>query len=168
MTEPGFGSYWTVNLSAPPGTKRPRKRGPRKDPTHVEPIRFERTFVPFEAKREKPRGTKDEISPVDLPLTTTLRPVDAQSFMSNSSNSTSLSSATSLRGPGINDYDEDEDEGMPWDDEPQGSEDDYESEEELAIHYDSRMNLPTTASSSSSSSYAHVVSPAQPPKLPPA
>ena len=27
MTEPGFGSYWTVNLTAPPGTKRPRKRG---------------------------------------------------------------------------------------------------------------------------------------------
>ncbi|KAF8971740.1 hypothetical protein BDZ97DRAFT_1753001 [Flammula alnicola] len=29
---PGFGSYWTVNLAAPPGTKRPRKRGrPNKD-----------------------------------------------------------------------------------------------------------------------------------------
>ncbi|KAH8120063.1 hypothetical protein DFH11DRAFT_1739312 [Phellopilus nigrolimitatus] len=27
VTEPGFGSYWTVNLDAPPGTKRPRKRG---------------------------------------------------------------------------------------------------------------------------------------------
>lgn len=27
VTEPGFGSYWTVNLQAPPGTKRPRKRG---------------------------------------------------------------------------------------------------------------------------------------------
>ncbi|KAH8835573.1 hypothetical protein DL96DRAFT_67920 [Flagelloscypha sp. PMI_526] len=25
--DPGFGSYWTVNLLAPPGTKRPRKRG---------------------------------------------------------------------------------------------------------------------------------------------
>ncbi|KAG6837320.1 hypothetical protein H0H93_011415 [Arthromyces matolae] len=25
-TDPGFGSYWTVNLAAPPGTKRPRKR----------------------------------------------------------------------------------------------------------------------------------------------
>ncbi|KAJ7246250.1 hypothetical protein B0H12DRAFT_1053838 [Mycena haematopus] len=31
-TDPGFGSYWTVNLLAPPGTKRPRKRGrPNKD-----------------------------------------------------------------------------------------------------------------------------------------
>ncbi|KAI0312988.1 hypothetical protein OF83DRAFT_1143441 [Amylostereum chailletii] len=27
VTDPGFGSYWTVNLDAPPGTKRPRKRG---------------------------------------------------------------------------------------------------------------------------------------------
>ena len=27
VTDPGFGSYWTVNLEAPPGTKRPRKRG---------------------------------------------------------------------------------------------------------------------------------------------
>ena len=26
-SDPGFGSYWTVNLDAPPGTKRPRKRG---------------------------------------------------------------------------------------------------------------------------------------------
>ena len=32
MTDPGFGSYWTVNLDAPPGTKRPRKRGrPQRD-----------------------------------------------------------------------------------------------------------------------------------------
>lgn len=32
MTDPGFGSYWTVNLEAPPGTKRPRKRGrPKRD-----------------------------------------------------------------------------------------------------------------------------------------
>ncbi|KAJ3763432.1 hypothetical protein EV360DRAFT_78409 [Lentinula raphanica] len=39
-TDPGFGSYWTVNLSAPPGTKRPRKRGrgnktPKSDTTAV-------------------------------------------------------------------------------------------------------------------------------------
>ena len=32
VTDPGFGSYWTVNLEAPPGTKRPRKRGrPQRD-----------------------------------------------------------------------------------------------------------------------------------------
>ncbi|KAF6766695.1 hypothetical protein DFP72DRAFT_867313 [Ephemerocybe angulata] len=45
VTDPGFGSYWTVNLSAPPGTKRPRKRGrnakdsaegPSKSPTEYE------------------------------------------------------------------------------------------------------------------------------------
>jgi hypothetical protein len=32
MIEPGQGSYWTVNLDAPPGTKRPRKRGRRPPP----------------------------------------------------------------------------------------------------------------------------------------
>ncbi|TDL29578.1 hypothetical protein BD410DRAFT_833861 [Rickenella mellea] len=36
VTEPGFGSYWTVNLQAPPGTKRPRKRGrPNKEETQA-------------------------------------------------------------------------------------------------------------------------------------
>ncbi|KAJ7070779.1 hypothetical protein C8F01DRAFT_1206476 [Mycena amicta] len=47
-TEPGFGSYWTVNLLAPPGTKRPRKRGrPNKDArppgkaTPIQPIFIE-------------------------------------------------------------------------------------------------------------------------------
>ncbi len=139
-----------MNLSAPPGTKRPRKRGPRKEPAQVEPIRFETTIVSFDRKREKPRGTIDEITPVDLPLTTTLRPVDAQSF----------NSPTIRAG---NEYEDDEDEEMPWDDEPQPSEDEFESEEELAIHYDPRMNLPST---SSSSPYPHV-SQAQPPQLPP-
>ncbi|KAF9015673.1 hypothetical protein BDQ17DRAFT_1295653 [Cyathus striatus] len=33
VTDPGFGSYWTVNLEAPPGTKRPRKRGRNKSST---------------------------------------------------------------------------------------------------------------------------------------
>ncbi|KAJ7924487.1 hypothetical protein B0H13DRAFT_1863892 [Mycena leptocephala] len=30
-TDPGFASYWTVNLTASSGTKRPRKRGPTKN-----------------------------------------------------------------------------------------------------------------------------------------
>ncbi|KAG5647714.1 hypothetical protein DXG03_008437 [Asterophora parasitica] len=39
VTEPGFGSYWTVNLTAPPGTKRPRKRGRKdKDPEDGSPL----------------------------------------------------------------------------------------------------------------------------------
>lgn len=28
MADPGFGQYWSVNLDAPPGMKRPRRRGP--------------------------------------------------------------------------------------------------------------------------------------------
>ncbi|KAI6047864.1 hypothetical protein EDC04DRAFT_2620253 [Pisolithus marmoratus] len=37
VTDPGFGSYWTVNLSAPPGTKRPRKRGRSSKITEKDP-----------------------------------------------------------------------------------------------------------------------------------
>jgi len=49
VTDPGFGSYWTVNLEAPPGTKRPRKRGrPRgRDDAEGVPAR----------KRGRPRKT---------------------------------------------------------------------------------------------------------------
>ncbi|KAG5652449.1 hypothetical protein H0H81_004993 [Sphagnurus paluster] len=36
VTDPGFGSYWTVNLNAPPGTKRPRKRGRQSKETEDE------------------------------------------------------------------------------------------------------------------------------------
>ncbi|KAJ6575395.1 hypothetical protein B0H19DRAFT_1128434 [Mycena capillaripes] len=49
-TDPGFGSYWTVNLAAPPGTKRPRKRGrPNKD------ARPKKDDVPEEGTSSKPR-----------------------------------------------------------------------------------------------------------------
>ncbi|KAF7307206.1 U3 small nucleolar RNA-associated protein [Mycena indigotica] len=36
-SEPGVGSHWTVNLLAPPGTKRPRKRNRTKDGTPLPP-----------------------------------------------------------------------------------------------------------------------------------
>ncbi|KAJ8523282.1 hypothetical protein ONZ45_g254 [Pleurotus djamor] len=40
VTDPGFGSYWVVNLDAPPGTKRPRKRGRPKGPSGApQPVR---------------------------------------------------------------------------------------------------------------------------------
>ena len=48
VTDPGVGSYWTVNLDAPPGTKRPRKRG-RKDPND------ESDPAPPPRKRGRPR-----------------------------------------------------------------------------------------------------------------
>ncbi|KAJ7651678.1 hypothetical protein DFH06DRAFT_1094753 [Mycena polygramma] len=63
-TDPGFGSYWTVNLAAPPGTKRPRKRGrPNKD------AKPKKDDPPEEGPSTKPRRgrpRKDD-SPVPAP-----------------------------------------------------------------------------------------------------
>ncbi|KAJ6503262.1 hypothetical protein C8R47DRAFT_1183507 [Mycena vitilis] len=64
-TDPGFGSYWTVNLAAPPGTKRPRKRGrPNKD------AKPKKDDPPEEGPSTKPRRgrpRKDD-SPVPAPV----------------------------------------------------------------------------------------------------
>lgn len=120
-TEPGFGSYWTVNLEAPPGTKRPRKRGIRKEAPIPEPMHimqgmpdrsYEQRQSPYSysGHRSEPR----------------LRPVDAYSF----------------HAPGVRngrDYDYDGSVILS------GSEDDeLESEEEAPrepFRYDPHMNL---------------------------
>ncbi|KAJ6520096.1 hypothetical protein C8R45DRAFT_1058303 [Mycena sanguinolenta] len=66
-TDPGFGSYWTVNLLAPPGTKRPRKRGrpnkdgtrgPKKDDPPPQP-----QAGPSSTKPKRGRPRRDEDSP---------------------------------------------------------------------------------------------------------
>ncbi|KAG1784249.1 hypothetical protein EV702DRAFT_1058199 [Suillus placidus] len=57
VTDPGFGSYWTVNLSAPPGTKRPRKRG-RTTKAAEEPSNSTQ-----QKKRGRPRKSIDLLSP---------------------------------------------------------------------------------------------------------
>lgn len=54
VTDPGFGSYWTVNLSAPPGTKRPRKRG-RTSKTVIGPSQVDSTQLNQQKKRGRPR-----------------------------------------------------------------------------------------------------------------
>lgn len=59
VTEPGFGSYWTVNLSAPPGTKRPRKRGRANKDSMDDPL-----GAPPPAKK---RGRPRKIPAVQLP-----------------------------------------------------------------------------------------------------
>ncbi|KAF7337481.1 U3 small nucleolar RNA-associated protein [Mycena sanguinolenta] len=68
-TDPGFGSYWTVNLLAPPGTKRPRKRGrpnkdgtrgPKKDDPPPEPQAGPSSTKP---KRGRPRRDEDSPAP---------------------------------------------------------------------------------------------------------
>lgn len=46
-TDPGFGSYWTVNLNAPPGTKRPRKRGrANKEAANLSPVAVDSPSTP--------------------------------------------------------------------------------------------------------------------------
>lgn len=76
-TDPGFGSYWTVNLLAPPGTKRPRKRGrPNKEPR---PKKNDLVAVedPSSSSTKPRRGRprKDEESPLPLVLE---QPVESQ------------------------------------------------------------------------------------------
>ena len=69
MTDPGVGSYWTVNLNAPPGTKRPRKRG-RKDAND------ESDPAPPPRKRGRPRKYPEQEPMVfdQPPMTTMLVP----------------------------------------------------------------------------------------------
>ncbi|RDX51910.1 hypothetical protein OH76DRAFT_1400811 [Lentinus brumalis] len=71
-SDPGFGSYWTVNLDAPPGTKRPRKRGGRSKndgselgtihglgPLHLHPG----TIVPMHISMQPPPYTVMTVQP---------------------------------------------------------------------------------------------------------
>lgn len=67
VTDPGFGSYWTVNLAAPPGTKRPRKRGrtskAASDPSQVDGAQSN------QKKRGRPRKLVAESGTSSLPST---------------------------------------------------------------------------------------------------
>jgi hypothetical protein len=121
VTDPGFGSYWTVNLQAPPGTKRPRKRGrpqqePNGDPESA-PVK----------KRGRPRKVPETVNhrQTELPRIASL-PVP------NADHVSALLSISTARSGSCRPYeDEDEDAvnrsepGAPW-----GVEDDFESEED--------------------------------------
>ncbi|KAI0307952.1 hypothetical protein B0F90DRAFT_1678800 [Multifurca ochricompacta] len=76
VTDPGFGSYWTVNLEAPPGTKRPRKRGrPQREVTG------DKESAPAK-KRGRPRKVpeKENGQPTGHPRVATL-PVPSEDHM---------------------------------------------------------------------------------------
>ncbi|KAI0348292.1 hypothetical protein BDW22DRAFT_1350477 [Trametopsis cervina] len=134
-TDPGFGSYWTVNLEAPPGTKRPRKRGrAQKDtPLQPPPIPEAAPFQPAPIRLEE-APKRYEGPPIAI-----LRPVDASSFKTSA-----------VRNSPTEDDDEDDEMGyMPWGD---GgpivmSDEDYDSEEP---HQPYNYRPPASASSSSS------------------
>ena len=68
VTDPGFGSYWTVNLEAPPGTKRPRKRGRNHRPAAEDGSEAKKRGRP----RKTPAEEIDIIPPDDHPSTAML------------------------------------------------------------------------------------------------
>lgn len=57
------GFYWSVNLSAPPGTKRPRKRGSRKadEPESSAPKRGRPPQEPRPTEQDYSHGEPDEL-----------------------------------------------------------------------------------------------------------
>ena len=120
VTDPGFGSYWTVNLQAPPGTKRPRKRG------RPQQVNGDSESVPAK-KRGRPRKVPETEThrQAELPRIATL-PVPSVDHMSPA-----LSISTLRPGGCRQSEDEDEDPaarseiGAPW-----GAEEDFESEDD--------------------------------------
>lgn len=115
VTDPGFGSYWTVNLAAPPGTKRPRKRGRPNKGSQDDPT----TMLP--KKRGRPRKSLQGNIPIGLPPFTTLA-LSADRTLKKCK-------ISAMRTGGDTYQEEDEDELMEYEDRP-FSEDDCESEED--------------------------------------
>ena len=115
VTDPGFGSYWTVNLEAPPGTKRPRKRGRPAGKDGAEdgtaPVR----------KRGRPRKSVDDAAYAELPTIATLIPTDDRALRT--------CQVSSVRSH--DDQGEDEDEEMLSPEDSEGTDDEYESEEDM-------------------------------------
>ncbi|EJF67152.1 hypothetical protein DICSQDRAFT_142725 [Dichomitus squalens LYAD-421 SS1] len=143
-SDPGFGSYWTVNLEAPPGTKRPRKRGGRSNkveysengpgPVHPPPLPAYSTPPMSQIAPPHPHPQKS------VSTIAKLRPVDSRSF----------SQTSTMRSRRL--YDEDEDD-MDWEDGdgPQFSDDDYSSSEDMPYQYDPRAHNRNSSSYSGSS-----------------
>ncbi|KAF5385324.1 hypothetical protein D9615_001197 [Tricholomella constricta] len=134
VTDPGFGSYWTVNLTAPPGTKRPRKRGRQsKEAADGSPLPPK--------KRGRPRKI---LPPIDTDELQKFEPPDEDEDKNDSRIGPVASTSTHGQkepvqrdrdhGGDKQEYEEDQDAGY-------GSEDDYESEEEVIHPMDRRNSL---------------------------
>jgi hypothetical protein len=115
VTDPGFGSYWTVNLSAPPGTKRPRKRG-RTSKAASGPSQADSAQSNQQKKRGRPRK----------PLAQRGTSAEPSTFANPSPFTPGAMS--SIR---IYDHDSEDYPGSPR--ECNGSEVEYESEEDMVI-----------------------------------
>lgn len=118
VTDPGFGSYWTVNLEAPPGTKRPRKRGRTSGKDASE------DGISTPKKRGRPRKNTEDLSISEVPSIATLPIIDDRSLRT--------CQISSVRTGGDQIEDEDEEMGSPDDDVDEVTdEDEYESEEDM-------------------------------------
>ncbi|KAI0756478.1 hypothetical protein C8Q80DRAFT_1278645 [Daedaleopsis nitida] len=158
-SDPGFGSYWTVNLDAPPGTKRPRKRGGRTSKNDAElghsqhpPGHHHHNLHPVpppHSHSQPPHSQPPNPSPHPQSVSTIakLRPVDSRSF-----NQTSTTRNRNL-------YDDDDEDDMDWEDDLDGlqySDDEYSSSEDMPYKYDPRSHNrgPNSYSGSSHRSYS--------------
>ncbi|KAH9951003.1 hypothetical protein B0H21DRAFT_776385 [Amylocystis lapponica] len=132
-TDPGFGSYWTVNLDAPPGTKRPRKRG---RPSKEAQDDVDTTVSGSPPDLRRPRRSQEKMPERALQPVATLRPVDDRSFKQGSSMQTSVED------------EEDEEEEMEWEGSGDGShasDEDY-SEDDVPLRFDARVASSSTSS----------------------
>lgn len=138
-TDPGFGSYWTVNLAAPPGTKRPRKRGrPTKDTADAS------------SHPPKKRGRPRKAAP--LPESDLLEEEDGSKDKSYGQEVEDVSlRQVHLPSQAENYFDD----RLGYEDEPnifRASEEEYESEEEMIHPLDRRNSLVGLSSFTSSNS----------------
>lgn len=118
VTDPGFGSYWTVNLSAPPGTKRPRKRG-RTSKAASGPSQVDSAQSNQQKKRGRPRK----------PLAQRGTSAEPSTFANPSPIAPGAMSSIRTYDQDSEDYPERQ--GSPH--ECNGSEVEYESEEDMVI-----------------------------------
>ncbi|KAI0778706.1 hypothetical protein BD413DRAFT_466384 [Trametes elegans] len=161
-SDPGFGSYWTVNLDAPPGTKRPRKRGGRAGkPDGSDSLTV---LGPSSPPPPLPLGhphSSSQPSPVSanshgssVSTIAKLRPVDSRSFNNSSS----------MRTRRIYE-DDDDDDGMDWEEDGADgpySDDDYSSSEDMPYQYDPRHHSHVVNSYPGPSHRSYSTSQAQP------
>ncbi|KAH9920243.1 uncharacterized protein BXZ73DRAFT_91973 [Epithele typhae] len=128
-SDPGFGSYWTVNLDAPPGTKRPRKRG-RNNKTDTSGDGLAGGMLPMRNSHLHP-SANPHAHQQSVPSMPKLRPVDSHSFKSPAERNY------------YDDDDDEEDDEMEWEDEadvPRFTDEEYSSSEDMPYQYDPRSH----------------------------
>lgn len=115
VTDPGFGSYWTVNLDAPPGTKRPRKRGrPNRETDSAHPRKRGRPRkAPGEGLHAGSSARDDEeYSDIEPPLTG-LHRMDINGGAYEDGMDYMPDGIPRLRSVRADEYDDDDDDGTP-------------------------------------------------------